>query len=58
MYAEIGHTSLQQHQRPSIPILDDTPIEYAKINHSSRTANKKSLPLTVNQAIVNDLNGN
>ena len=59
MYADICHTSLQQHQRPSIPVLDDTPIEYAKINHSSHTVIEKSLPLTVNQAIVNDqLNGN
>ena len=58
VYADIGHMSLQQHQRPSIPILDDIPIEYAKINHSSHT-NKKSVPLTAVEAMMNDqLNGN
>ena len=58
MYADIGHMSFQQHQQPSIPVLDDTPIKYAKISHSPHTTNKKSLPLTANQAILNDLNGN
>ena len=57
MYADIGHISLQQHQRPTIPVLDDTPIEYAKINHNS-IAEKKSIPMTADKTTVNDqLNG-
>ena len=60
MYADIGHMSLQQHQRPSIPILDiTTPIEYATINHHS-VSKKKSVPapLTAVEVTVNDqLNG-
>jgi hypothetical protein len=35
MYADIGQTTFNQQKRllPGIPDLDDTPIEYAKINH-------------------------
>ena len=53
MYADVSHISLQQHQRPIIPVLDDTPIEYAKINHRS-VINKKSMPTTAVKATVND----
>ena len=57
MYADVGHISLQQHQRPTIPVLDDTPIEYAKINHRS-IANKKSISMTTVEPTVDDqLNG-
>jgi hypothetical protein len=35
MYADIGQTTFNQQKRllPGIRDLDDTPIEYAKINH-------------------------
>ena len=56
MYADIGQTL--NHQRPSIPVLDDTPIEYAKINHSSHTS-KHSVPRTSVPAKLNEKrNGN
>ena len=52
MYADIGQTL--NHQRPSIPVLDDTPIEYAKINLSSHTNKlKHSVPPTTVPAKLN-----
>ena len=60
MYADLGHLPLQQHQRLTIPVLDDTPIEYAKINHHS-IASKKSMSMTAIEAtsviMNNQLNG-
>ena len=54
MYADVGHLSSQQHQRVTVPVLDDTPIEYAKINHRS-IANKNSIPMiAVVETTVND----
>ena len=53
MYADVGHLSLQQHQSVTVPVLDDMPIVYAKINHHS-IANKNSIPMTAVETTVND----
>ena len=39
MYAEVGQVS-HQHRQNLPPSLDDTPIEYAQINHKLQTDTK------------------
>jgi hypothetical protein len=50
MYADIGQTTFNQQKRllSSIPDLDDTPIEYAKINHIA------SVKPLMSQTVVKD----
>ena len=53
MYADIGQLPYNQLQRsqPRIPALEDTPIEYAKINLRSLSDKKKTPQMTYNGII-------
>ena len=53
VYADIGQSSFNQlqHPQPSIPALEDTPIEYARINHKSLLDKKRNSPITFNGTI-------
>jgi hypothetical protein len=48
VYADIGQATFNQQKRlrPGIPDLDDTPIEYSKINHITSVK-----PLVVQSAV-------
>ena len=48
VYADIGQSSFNRLQRPllSIPALEDTPIEYARINHKSLSDKQRNSPIT------------
>ena len=50
MYADIGQTTFnqQKHLLPGIPDLDDTPTEYAKINHNASVKPLKSQKVVKN----------